>query len=169
MIRNRILFYIFFSIICLQVVASLSFGLVQKVNCFLQQSFPGEDGKLIEMTILDTEYDKFRVNAHEVVINEVYFDIKDAVSLDNGQVKLVLKQDKFETFLVFTSGLLKTTSGKKEQKISDFKLPEPMVGLGISFTYLSEFSEKENGLFPFQDIILKGFHILPTQPPELFT
>ena len=121
------------------------------------------------MTILDTEYDKFRVNAHEIVINEVFYDIKSAFFLNTGQIKLVLKQDKFETFLVFTSGLLKTTSGKKEQKISDFKLPEPMVGLGISFTCLSEFSEKENGPFPFRDIILKGFHILPTQPPELFT
>ena len=148
-------------------IGSLSFGLVQKINSYYQQSLPGSDGKLIEMTISTSDYEKFRVNGREIVINEVYFDVREAVSANDNQVHLVLKQDKFETFLVFTSTLLKNSTGKKQNKISDFRLPEMATPCTFQYPTLTVLLRGRTNNFAYRGELLSAHKSSPGKPPEI--
>ncbi|MFZ4544346.1 MAG: hypothetical protein ACOYOA_09880 [Saprospiraceae bacterium] len=141
---------------------------MQKINYFRQQAFYKDLDKLTEILLTSEQFERYKVNSHEIVIENVFYDIKSTDLIADGNVKLLLKQDLFETFLVFTAANSNLPHNKKENKFNDLQLPADAIRIEYNFQNVAAATEYKSSIYLFLNKILKGFHALPSQPPELF-
>ena len=117
--KNKLLWLFIFSIILLEIIDISTFDVLKKLNYSWQQFQIKYSDNVTEITISKQLYGQLKIEKNEIIIEGKFFDIKYLEFIDNETVKLIVKQDRLDSYIDLAKSFFKN---QKKGVINNLKL-----------------------------------------------